>query len=107
MTVGAITIFAVGRNFEYFRKIVSDLFFLHIECAEAFDARSVDNITVSFYGKHLGESGGMHSLIVISGDFAGFCFNSRQYSIDKSRFPYSRMSGEKSNLTFERLFDFV
>ena len=84
MTVGAITIFAVGRNFEYFRKIVSDLFFLHIECAEAFDARSVDNITVSFYGKHLGESGGMHSFVMVRRNLAGSGFYARQYGIDKS-----------------------
>lgn len=84
MTVGAVTIFAVGRNFEYFRKIVSDLFFLHIECAEAFDARSVDNITVPFYGKHLGESGGMHSFVMVRRNLAGSGFYARQYGIDKS-----------------------
>ena len=107
MAVCAVAVFAVGGSFEYFRKIMTDFFLFHIECAEPFNAGSVDDISVSVYRKHFGEGRGMHSFIVVSGDCSGFCFYPRQYGIDKGGFADSGMSGKKGNPAFQHSFYFV
>ena len=94
MTMCSVAIFAVGGGFEYFGKIMSDLFFFHIECAEALDTRSIDDIAISFHREHFGESSSMHSFVVVRRNFAGLGCYARQYGIDKSRFDDSRMSGK-------------
>lgn len=100
LAVCAVSIFTVCRSFEYFGEVVTYLFLFHIESTKTFDARSVDNVSVSRYREHFGESGGVHSLVVISWYFRSLDFQPRNKGIDKGRLAYSRMSGEEGYPTF-------
>ena len=62
--MGAVPVFAMCREFENFFEVMSYLFIFHVESAETFDARCVDDISVAFYGEHLGKGCGMHSFVV-------------------------------------------
>ena len=57
---------AVGRQAENLSKIMPHLFFLKIKCAKSLNAGGIDNGTIGGLRKeiHLGESGGMHALVV-------------------------------------------
>ena len=101
MAVGTVIIAAVGGNFEYFRKVMSYFFFFHIECSEAFDARSVDDIAVTRYREHLGESSGVHTFVVVGGDFTGFDVQLRQDGIDEGGLAHSGVAGEKRYFPFK------
>jgi len=104
MAVGTVVIAAAGGNFEYFRKVMSYFFFFHVECSKTFDARCVDDVAVTRHGKHFGESGGVHTFVVVGGDGAGLDIQFRQDSIDKGGFAYSGMSGEESYSPFKLFF---
>ena len=101
LTVSAVAITAVCREFEYLWEIVPYLFLFHIECAKTFDSRCIDNISVSRNGKHFREGGGVHTFIMIDGNFTGFYLLVRQYRIDKGWLSYTGMSGEKCYPTFQ------
>lgn len=77
VAVCAVVVLAVGRCFKYFFEVVTHLFFLHIERAEAFDARCVDDVAVALDREHLRESSGMHSFIMIGGYFGSLYLSSR------------------------------
>ena len=66
--VGAVVEAAVFREAEYLLEIRANLFRLHIECAEALDARGVYHPAGVLSGvrerEHLREGGGVHASVV-------------------------------------------
>lgn len=80
---------------------MSYLFLFHVECAKAFYARCVDDVAVARYGKHFREGSGVHTFIVVGGDFAGFDVQLRQNGVDEGGFSYSGVSGEEGYSSFE------
>ena len=107
MPMCTVTIFAISGNLEYFREIMPDFFFLHIERSESFDSRSIDNISIPVYREHFREGSRVHTFVVVGRNLTGLYFSSRQYSIDECRFSNSRMTGEKSDLTFQVFLDSI
>ena len=77
MPMCTVTIFTISGNLEYFREIMPDFFLLHIECAESFDSRCIDNISIPIYGEHFRKSSRMHTFVVIGRYLTGFYFGSR------------------------------
>ena len=88
--VGAVVEPAIGRESEDFLEVVADLFLLHVEGAEAFDARGVDDVAKSpDYFVHLGEGGGVLARVVGIADFAGAEVEMGEEGVDQGRLPYS------------------
>lgn len=64
MSVSAIVVSAISRYAEYFGKIVGYLALVEVDCAETFDAWSVDNVSSCWQREHLGERGCVHTCVV-------------------------------------------
>lgn len=62
--VGAVAKAAIGRETEYLTEIMAYLLRLHVEGAEAFDARRVDDPAASGQPQHLAEGGGVGARVV-------------------------------------------
>ena len=97
VAVGTVAVAAIGRGFEYFGKIVADLFFLHVEGAEALDARRVDEVAAAFEGKHFGEGGGVHALVVGGGDFACACCGFGQNGVEEGGLAHARIARQEGD----------
>ena len=64
MGVGAITELAIACEMEDVAEITREFFGLDVECAEAFDARRIDEIAPLGQSEHLAEGGGVHARVV-------------------------------------------
>ena len=72
MGVGAIAELAIACEVEDVAEITREFFGLDIECAEAFDARRIDEIAPLGQSEHLAKSGGVHARVVCVADFGRF-----------------------------------
>ena len=94
--VRAVAVAAIGRSFKYLREVMSDFFPLHVEGAEALDARCVDEVAAGVvHGIHLGEGGGVHALVVSLRDFPRPCLRAGQDGVDEGGFSHARVAGEE------------
>ena len=93
--VGAVAVAAVLSNVEDFAEVVPHLLFLHVNSAEAFDARGVDNPTSMVgQGVHLREGGRVGAFVVGVGD--GTCARQRlaEDGIKQGALPYARVAAQ-------------
>lgn len=72
--MGAIAILALMGELENLWEVMAYLLHLHVEGTKTFDAWSIDDVTSARYLVHFREGGGVHTLVVGSGDdpCAGF-----------------------------------
>src|SRR5574344_1086460 len=89
VAMGAIAKAAIGRELEYFGKVMTYFFYFHIEGAKAFDARSIDNVATVGNGKHLRESSGMGTFVVRVGNLGSLLNIFCQKRIDECGLAHS------------------
>ena len=97
MGVCAVAKPAVGRVFEYLRKIVRHFASLHLNRAEAFDAGRIDQIASVRKRNHFGECRSMNACLVIFGDIFRSELGMRQQFVDNRRFANARVPGQQRN----------
>ena len=105
--VGAVPIAAVGRLAEDFGKVVAYFFRLHVEGAETFDARRVDEVAVPVYGVHFREGGGVHAFVVYRRYFARAGVGVGQDGVDEGRLAYARIARKEGDASLELLLQCV
>ena len=93
--VGAVAVSTTCGTFEYLGEIVTDLLMLHIECAEPFYSRSVYYPAALGQREHLGESGGVHTGIMLFGYLRCALVQLRQDGVHQGALPHSGIAGNK------------
>ena len=121
MGMGAIAKTTIGRKTEYLAEIARQLFRLHVERAEALDARSVDEVGgwkvegggwkvegggLKVEGYHLAECGGVHTRVVSIANFCRLEVGIWYEPIDKGALPYPAIATEQRDLAFEQRAQF-
>ena len=105
--VRAVAESAIFAYAEYLREVVRNLVEFHIHHAEAFDARSVDEVGVLVDGVHFAEGGGVHALVVIVGDLSSTSMRIRNYLVDYGAFANARVARKECDFAFEERVELV
>ena len=100
--VGTVAIAAVLRYAEDFAEVVPHLFFLHVDSAEAFDARGVNYPTsVLGQGVHLREGGGVGAFVVGVRDGTRARQRFAKDGVEQGALPYTRVAAQQGDLIGE------
>ena len=105
--VGAVGETAVFREAEDLGEVAGKFLGGHVEGAEAFDSRSVDEPPLDRLGDraqrdHFTEGGGVLAEVVGGGDFGGAEVGIRDEAVDEGGFPHPTVTTEQRNLPFEQ-----
>ena len=101
VSVSAVVEAAMLREMEYLFEIARYLFRLHIEGAEAFYARSVDDIATTWQQEHFAECCGVHTRIVSIANLGSTLLSARHNAVDKSRLTHSTISAKQSHFALQ------
>lgn len=101
--VGTVGKTAVARYLEQFREVARYLFRLHVERAEALDARCVDEPSSAGGHDHLAVGGGMHACVVCLADGCRPQVESWHEGVQECRLPYAAVPAEDGDLLCEEL----
>ena len=100
--MGTVAIAAVLRYAEDFAEVVPHLFFLHVDSAEAFDARGVNYPTsVLGQGVHLREGGGVGAFVVGIRDGTRARQRFAKDGVEQGALPYTRVAAQQGDLIGE------
>lgn len=103
VSVGAVGETAVLREMENLLEIACELFWFHVERAEALDAWGVDNIRVErgeWY--HLAECRGVHTCLMGIADVGSTQVSAWHKTVDERRFAYTAVAAQHGNLTLKQ-----
>lgn len=101
--VGAVGETAAARYLEQFREVARYLFWLHVERAEALDARCVDEPSSAGGLDHLAVGGGVHACVVGLADGCRPQVESWHEGVQQGRLPYAAVAAEDSDFRCEEL----
>ena len=73
------------------------LLFLHVESAETFDTRCVNEVASAFESEHLGEGSGVHAFVVGGGYLARAGCGVGQDGVDEGGLANARVTGQKGD----------
>ena len=100
--VGAVAVAAVAGDAEDFAEVVPHLLFLHVDSAEAFDTRGVDNPTSMVgQGVHLREGGRVGAFVVGVRDGTRARQRLAEDGIKQGALPYARVAAQQRDLIGE------
>ena len=94
-------------TFEYLKKIVGNLFYLHVVCSETLDTRSIDKIATGHKLEHFGVGGGVHTLVVYAGYFADARRRFGRHGIDQAGLSDTGISREQRYFAGDYPLQFV
>lgn len=101
--VGAVGKTAAACYLEQFREVARYLFRLHVERAEALDARCVDEPSSAGGLDHLAVGGGVHACVVGLADGCRPQVESWYEGVQQGRLPYAAVPAEDSDFPGEEL----
>ena len=93
--VGAVVETTVGRDAENLLEVMADLLLLHVEGTKAFDAWSIDDVSLIASLIHFGKGGGVLAGFVGIADFAGAQVEMREKGVDEGRFAHTAVAREE------------
>ena len=100
--VGAVGETAVFGEMENLLEIAGKFLGLHVESAEALDARRVHYPPSALQGNHLGERGGVLAGVVGIGDLGRAEIGTWHEAIDKGGLPHPAVAAEEGDLTWQQ-----
>ena len=103
--VGAVGKAAILPNAENLAEIVGNLRALHVEGAKALDARRVDDGSPEGKVEHLGEGGGVHSLVVRLAQVSRSGARFGNKPVQQGALPHSAVSAQQRDLPLQGLTD--
>ena len=105
MGVRAVREAAAAREGEYVAEVVGHLFGLHVESAEALDARDVDERAALREFVELAVGCGVHARAVRLRHLCGACVGLGHERVEQGRLAHSRVSGQQGGLSFQQLLE--
>ena len=103
--MGTVAVLAACRIRKDFLEVVAHLLVFHVEGAESFDARGVNQVAVPLHLEHLREGGGVHAFVVGRRDFSGLQVLVWQDGVDEGGLAHAGIARKERHLSLQGFLD--